>query len=327
MGELRERIAAHLAAATGEDVEVTAVAPLAGGACQDNLRVDALIGGQARRLVLRSDTARPLPGSIDRATEAAVIGAAVAAGVRTPAARWVGRDLVRPGATAYFMDWVSGEAIGRKIVRNHELVGARAVLPWQLAGNLAQVHSIGASELGDVLPVPADPVAGALAFVRAMLDEMAPRPALELAVRWLGEHPPESREVTLVHGDFRTGNFLVTPEGLSGILDWEFAHLGCPAEDLAWLCVRDWRFGVLRKPVGGFGERAPFLAAYEAASGRRVGGDLLWWEILGNVRWAAGCVYQGERYLSGESSDLELLAIARRASEMEWEALRLMGVV
>ena len=48
-----------------------------------------------------------------------------------------------------------------------------------------------------------------------------------------------------------------------------------------------------------------------------------WWEIMGNVRWAAGCACQGQRYLRGEVVDLELIAIARRAAEMEWEALRL----
>jgi hypothetical protein len=44
---------------------------------------------------------------------------------------------------------------------------------------------------------------------------------------------------------------------------------------------------------------------------------------MGNVRWGVGSVMQGERYLSGEESDLELIAIARRAVEMEYEALRL----
>ena len=45
--------------------------------------------------------------------------------------------------------------------------------------------------------------------------------------------------------------------------------------------------------------------------------------MLGNLRWAAGAVYQGERYLCGEQRDLELLAIGRRSAEMEWEAMRL----
>ena len=48
--------------------------------------------------------------------------------------------------------------------------------------------------------------------------------------------------------------------------------------------------------------------------------------VEGNVRWAAASIYQGERYLSGEESDIELVAVARRATEMEYEALRLIEV-
>ena len=59
---------------------------------------------------------------------------------------------------------------------------------------------------------------------------------------------PSRQEITLVHGDFRTGNLMVSPRGLEAVLDWEFAHWGAPEEDLAWLCVRDWRFGRLDKP-------------------------------------------------------------------------------
>jgi aminoglycoside phosphotransferase (APT) family kinase protein len=127
-----------------------------------------------------------------------------------------------------------------------------------------------------------------------------------------------------VHGDYRTGNFLVTPDGLAAILDWEFAHFGSPYEDLAWISVRDWRFGRLDLPIGGFAKREPFYAAYEKASGRTVDlTQILWWEVFGNLGWAVGSVFQGERYLSGAQTDLELVAVARRNVEMEFEALRL----
>ena len=191
---------------------------------------------------------------------------------------------------------------------------------------LAAIHRVRPSF---ELPAPSardgDPVASALAFQRATLDRLPePRPALELALRWLREHPPASREVTLVHGDFRTGNFMVTPEGLAAVLDWEFAHWGHPMEDLAWLCVRDWRFGALNRPAGGLTSRATFYAAYAATSGREVNpAEVHFFEILGNLRWAAGAIVQSLRYHEGGEPDLELLAIGQRAREMELEALRL----
>jgi aminoglycoside phosphotransferase (APT) family kinase protein len=135
---------------------------------------------------------------------------------------------------------------------------------------------------------------------------------------------PVGEPTVLVHGDFRTGNFLVTPDGLAGILDWEFSHWGAAAEDLSWLSVRDWRFNQLDKPIGGFAARAPFYEAYSRASGSTLNFEhLWWWEILGNLRWALASVYQGERYFGGDKKDLELIAIAKRSVEMEFEALRL----
>lgn len=316
---LRTALASHGAT-------LTSVRPLHGGACQENFKVELTLAGAPLTLALRSDAKTSLPGSIRRRQEFAVIEAATGAGVKTPAARWFTPDLVREGADAYFLDWVDGEAIGRRVVRNPELQAARARLPAELAQNLARLHAL--TPQNTTLPLPPltrAPADEALIQLRAQLDGLhTPFPAVELAVSWLEARLPKDEPVVLVHGDFRTGNFMVTPEGLSGVLDWEFARWGSPWEDLAWLSVRDWRFNRLELPIGGFSTRAPFYEAYARASGRAIDeAALLWWEITGNLRWALGSVQQGERYLSGEQADLELIAIARRSVEMEFEALRL----
>src|SRR5260370_26100722 len=93
-------------------------------------------------MVLRSDARRSLPASLSREEEFEVIRAAVAAGVKTPAVYWLTQGLVREGAYAYFMDWVDGEAIGRRVVRNPELDQARQRIPQQLAEALSQIHSV-----------------------------------------------------------------------------------------------------------------------------------------------------------------------------------------
>jgi len=309
-------------------VQVGRIKALIGGACQDNLRIELTVGGEPRRVVLRQDAVSSIKGSISRATEFPVIGAAVSAGVATPAASWLWDS---EHGNGYFMDFAPGVAIGRHIVRNPELTQTRDRLPDQLAEQLARIHTVTPQTHPD-LPIGAlcthfdgDPVASALRGIRVMFEEMVePHPALELAYSWLRDNPPQVDETVLVHGDFRTGNFLVDADGLNAVLDWEFAHWGAPEEDIAWLCVRDWRFGQLNKPVGGFAQRKDFYEAYEQHSGRTVRpADVLYWEVFGNVRWAAGCVYQGERYLSGAQKDIELIAIARRSAEMEYEALRL----
>ncbi len=82
------------------------------------------------------------------------------------------------------------------------------------------------------------------------------------------------------------------------------------------------RFGALKLAAGGVAAREDLLRAYEAAAGVTIDRSAVrTWEVLGNVRWALGCLAQGARY--AERPDLELAAIARRAPEMEWEALRL----
>lgn len=300
--------------------ELISVKPLHGGACQENYAVDLMLNGKPLRLALRSDAVRSLPASIRRREEFDVIQLAVKAGVRTPAARWLCLNLLRDGADAYFLDWVPGEAIGRRVVRNPELAQARERLPFELADSLAKLHQVTA-------PAHGAPAQVALNQLHRLLRELpGSYPAVEFALAWLERRVPRDEPTVLVHGDFRTGNFLVTPEGLAGILDWEFSHYGSPAEDLAWLSVRDWRFNQLDKPIGGFAARAPFYEAYEKAGGRPVNlKNVWWWEIAGNLRWALGSDYQGERYLSGEQQDLELVAIARRNVEMEYEALRLIG--
>ncbi|MEZ4241614.1 MAG: phosphotransferase family protein [Myxococcota bacterium] len=321
-------LAEHLSAAAGAPARIVGVRPLAGGACQDNFRIDAEVGGAAQRFALRSDARSSLPGSISRAAERAVIDLAVASGVPTPAVRAEIADLLRPGATALLMDWVEGVAIAARVLRDERLAAARSALPSQLAAALVAVHRVRPAP--GVLEVPHSarpgvPAAQAmLGFSRATLDTLPePKPGLELVLRWLAEHPPPERAPSLCHGDFRMGNFMVGPEGLAAVVDWEFAHWGSPADDLGWLCVRDWRFGQNDRAAGGLVPRQAFVDAYVAAGGAPVTAqELEWWEIAGGLRWAAGAHWQAQRVLQGHEQDLELLAIGRRAAEIEFEALR-----
>ena len=334
LGALSDRIAEALCKEVGAPVTVRALSPMAGGACQDLFDVTLEARGETMRRVMRSDARSALPGSLDRATEYAVLALAVSRGVPSPPVAWLTPDLVRPGAHAYFMEHVAGEAIGRKVAWAPELAEARLALPAQWAAALARIHAIKPADapalsLSSWGERPsAAPARAVLASMRSQLEALPePHLAIELALGWLEAHVPACPEVTLVHGDFRVGNFLVGPEGLRAVLDWEFSHWGDPVEDLGWLCVRDWRFGRIDRPAGGVTTRGAILSAYANATGRVVAPEAMhFWEVAGNVKWALGALYQGERYLSGRDRDLELLAIAKRAAEMEHEALRLIEV-
>jgi hypothetical protein len=144
-------------------------------------------------------------------------------------------------------------------------------------------------------------------------------------LRWLEQERPVAGERCVVHGDFRLGNLVVGPDGLRAVLDWELAHIGDPMEDLGWLCVRAWRFGV-DAPVAGLGDYDELFASYEAASGRAVDPQAVrWWEALGCLRWGAICMLQASAHLSGASRSVELAAIGRRTCEAEHDLLLLLG--
>jgi aminoglycoside phosphotransferase (APT) family kinase protein len=301
--------------------------PIAGGASRETWAVDAEIGGVAEALVLRMDLASSMnPDALSRSQEFALLSAAHAAGVLAPRPRWLDAGGTALGRPFLLMDRVGGESIGPRVVRRPELAAARAHLPAQMAAQLALIHAIDSAPL-DFLPRPPasqTPALHALDQTRRVIDSIdLQSPALEFGLRWLAERAPLSERQTLIHGDFRIGNLLVGPDGLKAVIDWEFAHVGDPHEDLAWPCVRDWRFGNATLRVGGVGELDPYLEAYESASGRDVDRTALrWWEIMGNVRWAATCHVQAHRHLSGADPSVELASLGRRAAEVELEFLK-----
>lgn len=321
-----------LRAVTGSEVRVENLQAMAGGASQEMWRLDASVDGGEWRgehaLVLRWQLGGKIyREALDLAREFRVIQAAY--GGQVPVARpfWFIADLL--GRPALLMQRLDGETIGRRIVKEASLEEARKKLPAQMAHALAQIHKLDVAPLRDILPQPnpdETPAQWLIGQLEKNLDEIdEPHPALELGLRWLRVHEPKAPEqLTVNHGDFRIGNVIVNPEGLVGVLDWEFAHIGDPAEDLAWGCVRDWRFGMDSKHFGGLGEPEDFFAAYQNDSGRMIDpARIFYWEVFGNVRWAVGALNQARRHLSGEEPNLEFASLGRRCAEMEFEVLHL----
>ena len=71
-------------------------------------------------------------------------------------------------------------------------------------------------------------------------DAIEPSPIFAIAESWLRDNLPACDELVLLHGDFRTGNYLfdeATGE-ITCLLDWEIAHIGDHHEELAWSLVR-----------------------------------------------------------------------------------------
>jgi aminoglycoside phosphotransferase (APT) family kinase protein len=288
---------------------VTSMQLLPGGASKEAWAVDA----DGERLLVR----RALAGVIHEATlsledEFRVLEAAAEAAVRVP--RPVAYLGLVGGREAFAMELVEGETIGRRIVREPP-----PGLDTQLAEELAKIHAIPLDRLpflrsGDVLE----------RFEHELDSVGEPHPALEYGLWWLREHRPEPLPEVVSHGDFRLGNIVVSEGGLEYVLDWEFAHLSDPREDVAWPIVRAWRFGADDRRLGGIGEVGPYLERYEELTGRSISeADLDWWEVLGNVKWGTGCLTQSRRHLNGQDRSVEYAVLGRMAAEMEYELLDL----
>jgi hypothetical protein len=117
---------------------------------------------------------------------------------------------------------------------------------------------------------------------------------------------------------------MVDESGLAAVLDWELAHIGDPIEDLGWLCVRAWRFGSAL-PVAGLGRYDELIAAYKEASGVEISADeVLWWEVLGTLKWGIMCMIQASSHLLGIHRSHEMAAIGRRVCENEYDLFLLL---
>jgi len=225
----------------------------------------------------------------------------------------------------YVMERIEGEGLPGKLLRDEAYAGARPKMASAIGAVAARFHCI---DPGKLPPLPVRDVDSQLAMCRRMLDLAgAPRPVFELALRWLGDRRPRTRsEPRLVHGDFRNGNFLVGPEGLRAVIDWEYAHLGNPMEDLGFLCMKPWRFGNSNLHAGGFGTREALFEAYEAAGGARVDPEAVrYWEILGTIKWGALCTIRAMLHVNGVQRSVEAAAIGRRVAETEYDLVHLLA--
>jgi aminoglycoside phosphotransferase (APT) family kinase protein len=187
----------------------------------------------------------------------------------------------------------------------------RETLGPDVVDALAQLHAIDWRARGlDFLGVP--PAGTAIAarelarWERRIADSgLAVDPPLAEALRWLRANVPSTDEVTLVHGDYRLGNFIVRDGRLAGILDWEMVHLGDPLEDVAWCASPLWRAGTplascLMPPED-------FVARYAGASGRAADADRLrFYDLLSIVKMIAIMLTGIRAFRDGRTTDLRM---------------------
>jgi aminoglycoside phosphotransferase (APT) family kinase protein len=306
---------------------VADVVRLSGGASQETWSFDIVrpagnLGAILRRAPAGYGAAPTRAAGLD--AEAKLMQRAGDAGVPSPRVLYELKPQDDLG-TGFIMERVEGETIPRKILRDEKFAKVRPTLARGLGGILALIHGLPPTQLPKLRRMTA--AAEIAELQRDYRGYNWPRPVFELALRWLRDRDPGAPEtITLVHGDFRHGNLIIGPDGVRAVLDWELAHLGDPMEDLGWICVNSWRFGEIGNPVGGFGSREELFAGYQEATGHPVDpGRVMFWEVMGTLRWGVMCCGMMRRFRSGPEHSIERAMIGRRASETEIDLLRLLA--
>lgn len=314
---LARALAAALKPSLG-DVDVENLRELTGGASRATWAFSATTATGSRRLILRVGPPDEIHAGME--LEAAALSRAAATGAPVPQVLAASNSAEALGNPFLVCDFVAGETIVRKIQRALDDPG-RATLLRQCAEALAAIHRADPTGIGLSSEDQLD-------SWRRELDEIGDTTAtFEWAFRWLERNQPaDVGDPVLVHGDFRMGNLIVDGSRLAAVLDWELTHLGSRVEDLAWFCVRAWRFGAPRAlDAGGLGSIEDFLAAYERAGAITVDRKTFhWWLVSATLRWGIICRYQAERHLSGQTRSVELATIGRRVCETEWDLLDLL---
>jgi len=210
-----------------------------------------------------------------------------------------------PGQVSPSFTWLGLEDSAQKAAIGHQFVDI-----------LAAIHSVDWRGVGlDFLGVPA---AGVCDYADAAIEALGLRlaayahewsPLLQRALDWLRARRPRMETVALCHGDYKTDNVMFEGGRINAILDWDFAHLGDPVEDLGWVCLGLFSAGHL---CMGFLPREELLARYESRTGRPVDRErLLFWEVFNSVRMVSFC------HAMFESSKRRLQMVAELQLDIE----------
>jgi len=309
---LREGLARYLTARRGTAWRVEAGSHIPGGASRETWRFQASADGARQGLIVRIDPETSLIDT-DRATEYRAMEAAYKAGLPVPEplyleadTAWIGRPFSVtseiPGCMAS-ADTLPAEHLAK--------LGAQK---WTWLGKLAALDPETLGLQGVMAPTTRETCAmEQLEYWAKVIadDEIHPSPIAEAAVRWLRRRPPPpARKLCLVHGDYRTGNFLYTADGeIKAILDWEMAHIGDPLEDLAWSFDPLWSF---HKPdlAGRLLPHREAARHWQAASGVTIDPDAFdWWRVFAAVKGIGIWISSSEDFHDG-AAKLPIMAIA-----------------
>jgi aminoglycoside phosphotransferase (APT) family kinase protein len=266
-----------------------------------------------RDLILRLGDPRGMLAPYTAACEFAALRALATSSLPVPEALWWSDTDDEMGAPFLVLSKLAGEAPDPWTAQFGE--ADRSAIGAQFIGLLAALHDFEwqGTEAAS-LPGPRSMNQAAECAIASWEERFrrfatAPWPTLERALIWLRSSPPPARRISLVHGDYRIGNFLIAAGRISAILDWELAHRGDPYEDLGWLCLKAFRG---RSPfMSHLVTRETLLARHSMLTGIPPDAQALhYWEAFGGFKLSI--IHLGAMHCleSGRSHDMRMAAMA-----------------
>lgn len=278
---------------------------------------------KARRLVLRRQPEAGLLEPYDLREQVAAMRALQGV-MQVPPLLWFEEDPAVLGAPFYVMGFVEGDVPLPMMTPGAELpipdAATREALALDLASNLARLHRFDWRGAGfEIFAAPSGLRQAAQMQIdlwRGYYDRSRPEPApiLAKAFRELDRRAaaiPEQGPVTIVHGDYRTGNFLRLGTRVTAVLDWELVHLGDPMEDLAWACSRLWRGQT--NYAGLLVECSRFVDMYREAGGYEIdAARLAFYDLLGAVKMTAIMLTGIRAFADARTDDVRMAIFAHQ---------------
>lgn len=331
---MEDRIASYLSARLGvAAVTVSSLSRIPGGASRETWMFDAAWeadgAGQSQAFVLRKDPPASLLET-DREVEYAFYATFANTSVPVPQMRWLEPDGTILGGPFFIMERILNVEGNTRAPQAPPYLQVQAEIARNMYEILARISTFDWRDTpaAKVSKIPTTETAWKqeLDHWEGIIDreELSPQPIVRAGIRWLRANPPPpAQRISVVHGDYRVGNFLFKPDGsIHGILDWEMAHIGDPLEDLAWSFNESWQWANRDGRPGGIVTREQAIATWERSSGLRADpATLHWWEVFSNVK-AQGIWVTGARsFQEGRTNELILPLIGFTLTNSQDQAL------
>lgn len=339
MTSLEEQLADYvrLKVLAAGDTRIDRLEQISGGASRQTYRFRLRYreGGaeRERNLILRRDPAASLIDT-DRKIEFAAYRAFFNTPVPVPEVLWLEDDPRHLGSPFFIGVELTGlQAAPAKILMEPYASHHRKIAEqkWSILGEIAKQDPTQLGLVGTMEWVERDQSwKRELDYWEGVLDsdELIPQPIMRAAIRWLRRNPPPpAQKISVVHGDYRTGNFLFDESGrIHAILDWEMSHLGDPLEDLGWSLNRVWCWAHDDRR-GGLIPREDAIAIWERASGLKADPAAIhWWELFATVKGQGIWVSSAHAWETGENKDpILVLSSWSLMNSQDRAALELMG--